>query len=96
MSRHTEDAIEKIIVDTIATLRPDGPKADASTPLLGIAAIVDSVGFINLLVALEQNLGGEVDLSTSFMERGDSEENNPFLTVGSLSLHIHELEAAGR
>ena len=93
MSRHTQDAIEAIIVETLAAIAPDARAAGPSTPLLGDGAAVDSVGFINLLVALEGRLGGAVDLSTSFMDRGDSAVDNPFLTVDSLARHVVELEA---
>lgn len=96
MSRHNDDAIDKIIVDTIATLLPDGAKGEGSISLLGSAAVVDSVGFFNLLVTLSKIWGGDVDLPTSFMERGDSEENNPFLSIDCPFRQTHEFEAASR
>ena len=77
MSLHTEHEIEAVIVATLAGIVPDAKAAGPSTPLIGEGAVVDSVGFINLLVALEGQLGGTVDLSTSFIERGDSPVDNP-------------------
>ena len=92
---HSRDAIVSVIVDTVATVSPNTGNVDEATQLLGSCAILDSVGFITLLVTLEQNLRNTVDLSASFIEQGHFEETkNPFLTVGSLANHIHDLLAA--
>jgi hypothetical protein len=92
---YTRDAIVSVITDAVATVSPDSRAVDETTYLLGSYAILDSVGFITLLITLEQNLKNAVDLSASFMEQGHFEETkNPFLTVGSLANHIHNLLAA--
>jgi acyl carrier protein len=84
------------ITETLQTVSPGIGAVAADTALVGQTAAVDSMGFVLLLVALEQRLGGTVDLSTSFMELGDREdESNPFRTVGSLAQHIEQLVAAG-
>jgi hypothetical protein len=85
----TRDRIESVIVDTLASIRPELPRPASSTTLIGEQAVVDSVGFITLLVAIEQNLDGAVDLSASFMEQSASDDaQNPFRTLGSLTDHI--------
>jgi hypothetical protein len=92
---YTRDAIVSAIADAVAAVSPDSGAVDETTYLLGSYAIVDSVGFITLLITLEQNLKNAVDLSASFIEQGHLEEaKNPFLTVGSLANHIHTLLAA--
>ena len=94
---YTRDAIVSVIADAVATVSPDSGAVDETTYLLGSYAILDSVGFITLLITLEHNLKNAVDLSASFMEQGNFEETkNPFLTVGSLANHIHNLMATPR
>lgn len=96
MSTSSAADLSALIVKTLGEVVPDlGRSAGPDTPLIGEGAVVDSVGFINLLVSIESSLGGDVDLSTSFMERGDLAVGNPFRTVGSLASHIQELRAAG-
>jgi hypothetical protein len=81
-----------IIGDALTGIAPQTESVDAHTSLLGAQAVLDSTGFVTLLISLEQNLGGAVDLAASFMEVGDVEEaSNPFQTVGSLANHINAL-----
>jgi hypothetical protein len=67
---------------------------DRNTPLTGKEAVIDSVGFVTLLITVEQGLNGVVDLAADFMEHGSvGEETNPFRTLGSLADHIYDLVA---
>jgi hypothetical protein len=91
-SNPTRDQIESVIVETLSSIRPELPRAQGSTPLLGERAVVDSVGFITLLVAIEQNLENSVDLSASFMEQNAVDDSqNPFSTLSSLTDHICQI-----
>jgi acyl carrier protein len=94
-SRLTKARIVQAIIESVAIVAPDlGPIGEESY-LIGNQAILDSVGFVTLLVALEQNLANAVDLSAVLMEQdGADEANNPFLTVGSLADHIQQLMSA--
>ena len=84
--------ILKAVIDSVTAVAPDVSAIGADTHLLGAEAIVDSVGFITLLVELEQRLGNGVDLSTSLLEQeGVAEADDPFLTIGSLTDHIERL-----
>jgi hypothetical protein len=95
MNRYSRDEILKVVVNTLATINPTLAAASADTPLLGGTAVVDSVGFVTLLVTLEQNLG-DGELVSSFMEQGSgAEHDHPFGTVASLSDHIHRRLTAG-
>jgi acyl carrier protein len=88
----TTNEIVKTVIDSVGVVRPDLDRVNAETPLVGPNAVLDSVGFVTLLIALEGNLGNAVDLSASFLEQNGAEEPGyPFSTVGSLADHISEL-----
>jgi acyl carrier protein len=82
------------VIDSIGAVSPDVGTVNATTQLLGPEAVLDSVGFVTLLIALERNLGNAVDLSAAFLEQdGVDEALHPFSTVGSLADHIMGLLA---
>ena len=88
----TPGAIEAAIATALATIAPEAKNVGPATRLMGSGAVVDSIGFVSLLVSLEQLLPGRVDLASSYMEQPDGDETaNPFYAVGSLTSHIHEL-----
>jgi acyl carrier protein len=87
--------ITAAIVESVRAVAPDAQAVGGSTRLLGDQALLDSVGFVTLLVGLEQRLGNGLDLWASFMEQDAlAETDNPFLTVASLAEHIERLIAA--
>lgn len=87
----------EIVRRAIAAVRPDLLSVDVSTPLIGDAAVLDSVGFVTLLVAIEEQMDGRVDLAAAFLESG-TEDNatNPFCTVGTLAQHLRALTTQAR
>ena len=88
----SEDEIRKAVLESVKTVAPDAGPVGSGTYLAGSEAILDSVGFVTLLVDLEGRLGNGVDLSTSFMEHdGVDEASSPFRTVDSLVAHIQHL-----
>jgi hypothetical protein len=90
-----EDLI-RVIANAVTAVAPTAGSVDASTRLMGQHAAVDSVGFVTLLVQLEQDLGNAVDLSTSFLEQSSVDEAaNPFRSVGSLADHLRQLMSVG-
>lgn len=92
--RFSENEIRQAVIDSVTTVAPDAGPIGTDTCLFGSQAILDSVGFVTLLVDLEGRLGNGVDLSTSFMEQdGVDEASNPFLTVESLTNHIQRLSS---
>jgi acyl carrier protein len=93
----TKDDLVRVVVDSLKAIRPDADTVfGADTQLVGPQAVLDSVGLVTLLVALEESLDNSVDLSASFLEPDDSEDGpDPFSTVGSLADHISGL-VAGR
>ena len=72
--------IRAFILEQIAgSLRAGAPVSD-ELHLLD-AGVLDSVGFVTLIAALEEHLGGEIDLGEA-----DPDE---FLTVGGLARCAH-------
>lgn len=93
----TRSEIVRSVADAVADVAPQARTIAETTCLMGNDAILDSVGFVTFLVALEQKLGNEIDLSTAFISQGTVEESqNPFLTVGSLAAHIELLLGAAK
>jgi acyl carrier protein len=93
----TKNDLVRLVVDSLKVIRPDVDIVfGADTHLVGPEAVLDSVGLVTLLVALEENLDNAVDLSASFLQPDDSEDRrDPLSTVGSLADHITGL-LAGR
>jgi acyl carrier protein len=88
-------SLARLVIKVIGEVAPHIPVATEDTRLLGDGAVLDSVGFITLLVAIEQRLEGRVDLSTAFLESGAAPDDaNPFRTVASLARHLEA--ASGR
>jgi hypothetical protein len=91
-TRPTRDEVIRAVVDSVKTIAPDVGSVDASTHLLGPRAVVDSVGFVTLLIEIEQQLASAVDLSNALMECGDlTAPSHPFATVGALTAHVESL-----
>jgi len=62
------------------------------TRLFGGNSKLDSLGLINLIVAVEQNIEDEFDISLTLAdERAMSQRHSPFRTVGSLVDYISML-----
>ena len=60
--------------------------------LFGPSATLDSLGFINLITTIEENIEDELDLMVTIIdEKAMSREDSPFLTVGTLIEYLLEL-----
>ena len=60
-----------------------------NTVLLGHGSKLDSLGLINLIVAVEQNVQDKFDITITLAdERAMSQEVSPFKTVSSLADYI--------
>ena len=63
-----------------------------NTVLFGENGKLDSLGLINLVVAVEQNIEDEFDVTITLAdERAMSQETSPFRTVGTLTDYIEML-----
>ena len=62
------------------------------TALFGPDSKLDSLGLINLVVAVEQNIEDEFDVTITLAdERAMSQQTSPFRTVGTLTDYIEML-----
>lgn len=83
-----EQELIDLIISTIQEQVPSA-KADANTPLIGTGRIVDSIGLVTLLVAIEDNLAGQFGKPVSLMDdRAMSQSKSPFRTVGTLASYL--------
>ncbi len=82
------DEIISVITTSIQAISPETDNLSTSSILLGSHGVVDSVGFVTLLVTLEEKIGGELDLASVFMEEVDESQSNPFETIASLANYI--------
>ena len=64
----------------------------SNTKLFGGSGHLDSLGLINLLVTIEQNIEDEFDVSITIAdERAMSQKHSPFRTVESLTDYLEML-----
>lgn len=86
----TPDKIDAMIseaVNELNSMRPQLPPValDFDKPLFGPEGQVDSLGLVNLIVALEQQVETELGISiTLASERTMSQRNSPFRTLATL------------
>ena len=60
------------------------------TPLFGSDGLLDSMGLVTLVVAVEQAIEDTFGISTSLAdERALSQRNSPFRTIGTLADYAH-------
>ena len=63
-----------------------------NTILMGSKSNLDSLGLVNLLVIIEQNIEDEFDVSIAIAdERAMSQKHSPFRTIGTLAEYIYML-----
>ena len=73
---------------------PDEEQLEKSsnTKIFGRGSKLDSLGLVNLIVAVEQNIEDEFDVTITLAdERAISQKNSPFRTIGSLLDYIEIL-----
>ena len=89
-----EEEIIQVIysaIDELNALLPQDQRLEKSfqVVLSGEAGGLDSLGLINLIVAVEQKCQEKFGLSINLAdERAMSQQNNPFATVGTLTEYI--------
>lgn len=73
----------------------DGVEPDAETELFGEAGILDSVGLVSLVVAVEERLADELGIDVPLAdERALSQRHSPYRTVSSLAAYAAGLVPA--
>ena len=84
--------IMEIIAATLREVDPNLGEIPEDAVLFGANAVVDSIGFVNFLVSLEQALDQRVDLASVFMDQSEVDPaDSPFRTVASLTDWITDM-----
>ena len=97
MSSKIDEKVIQVIVNAIEEINLQLPKENRlgkslETRLFGGNSNLDSLGLINLIVAVEQNIEDEFETTITLAdERAMSENENPFRTIESLSDYIEML-----
>jgi hypothetical protein len=77
-------------VDDVSQLLPADQRLrkSADTPLTGSNAVLDSLGLVNFLVAVESSIAESLGVSISLIsEDSMSRQPSPFSTIGSLTAY---------
>ena len=86
--------IENLIINAIKEINEQLPQdqqlaKSSKTVLFGKDGKLDSLGLVNLLVTIEQNIEDGFDVSITIAdERAMSQKHSPFRTVGALVDYI--------
>ena len=91
-----ERIVEIIIEETNAVL--DEPVSDMNkdTALFGKSGLLDSMGLVSMIVAVEQDIEDEFDTSVTIADaKAMSQKHSPFATVGSLAAYVEGLIEEG-
>ena len=89
--------IENIIINAVQEINERLPKEQqisntSKTVLFGKDGQLDSLGLVNILIIIEQNIEDEFDKSITLAdERALSQKYSPFSTVGTLLDYINML-----
>lgn len=78
-------------IDEINNILPNEQQLEKSndTVLFGDSGKLDSIGLINLIVAIEERIQDEFDMFITLAdERAMSQKSSPFKTIGSLVDYI--------
>ena len=94
---NNNEKVQKVIfraVEEINTQLPDEKKLEINNDsvLYGSEGKLDSLGLINLLVVIEQNIEDNFDITITLAdERAMSQEHSPFRTIKTLTDYIEIL-----
>lgn len=82
----------KIVVEETQALLESEENLNEATVLLGAEGILDSMGLVSLIVAVEQDVEDEFGKEITIADaKAMSQKNSPFRTVGSLVDYIDNL-----
>ena len=94
MAPPSEDRVLEIVYRAIDEINPGLPgerrlKKAPETALFGRAGALDSLGLVNLIVAVEQAVEDELGVSVALAdEKAMSQSASPFRTVGTLAEYV--------
>jgi acyl carrier protein len=90
------DDLIALIVGALREQGPGGPptpaELDRQTPLFGRQGMLDSLGLVALVVAVEQAIQDEYGVNVNLAdERALSQRHSPFRTIGALADYAERL-----
>ena len=91
------DRIKLVIMNSIEEFNrqlenEDQLEKSPNTILFGNGGVLDSLGLVNFIVIVEQNIENEFDATITLAdERAMSQQTSPFRTVGTLTDYIEML-----
>ena len=92
MKINKKDIITIIINELSSIIDLENDEINFDTTIYGNDSRLDSLGLVNLLVTIEQNIEDEFDASLTLAdERAMSQKHSPFRTIGSLADYIDML-----
>ena len=92
MKINKKDIITVIINEASSIIDLENDKINFDTTIYGNDSRLDSLGLINLIVAVEQNIEDEFDVTITLADdRAMSQKRSPFKTVGTLTNYIEML-----
>lgn len=87
-----KEILIKIVVEETQALLDSEENLNEATVLLGAEGILDSMGLVSLIVAVEQDVEDEFGKEITIADaKSMSQKNSPFRTVGSLVDYIDNL-----
>ena len=92
-----KEKILNLIIDSVKEVNEQlvkgkNPGEYAETVLFGKNGKLDSLDLVNLLVAIEQSIEDEYDITITIAdEKAMSQERSPFRTIGTLADYIDTL-----
>ena len=96
MKINKKDIITMIINEVSSIIDLENDEINFDTTIYGNDSRLDSLGLVNLLVIIEQNIEDEFDASLTLAdERAMSQKHSPFRTIGSLADYIEILLEEG-
>lgn len=87
-----KEILVKIVIEETKALIDTDKNLNGNTVLLGAEGILDSMGLVSLIVAVEQDVEDEFGKEITIADaKAMSQKNSPFRTVGSLVDYIENL-----
>lgn len=91
-NENTKETLINIVIEETKALIDNDENLNEKTALLGAEGILDSMGLVSLIVAVEQDVEDEFGKEITIADaKAMSQKNSPFRTIGSLVDYIENL-----
>ena len=87
-----KEKIQNIIIYEINELFDEPRDLTIDSQLFGAGGLLDSMGLVSMIVAVEQDIEDEFDVSITIADaKAMSQKHSPFATIGSLADYVQGL-----